>query len=172
MPCPHEKTFAAALATGNHLVAQLKKNQRTLFEAVSALAAGNAPHDTASTRELARNRQEDRTVEVYAVGDALARTDWQPLIKSVVRVFRRTLIFNTATGEWKPRSEVAWYVTSTSGLSASDWQTIRGHWGIENRNHYVRDVSCGEEKPHPNQPRYHGTSSKLRPQHPAPQWRL
>jgi hypothetical protein len=142
-----KKTFAAALATGNHLVAQLKKNQRTLFEAVSAIAASNPPQDTAFTRELARNRQEDRTVEVFTVGDALARTDWQPLIKTIVRVSRRTLIFNTATGEWKPRSEVAWYVTSASGLSASDWQTvIRGHWGIENRNHYVRDVSCGEDK--------------------------
>ena len=142
-----KKTFAAALATGNHLVAQLKKNQRTLFEAASAIAASNAPQDTAFTRELARNRQEDRAVEVFTVGDALAGSDWQPLIKTIVRVSRRTLIFNTATGEWKPRSEVAWYVTSASGLSASDWQTvIRGHWGIENRNHYVRDVSCGEDK--------------------------
>lgn len=147
MPCMPKKTFAAALATGNHLVAQLKKNQRILFEAVSAIAASNPPQDTAFTRELARNRQEDRTVEVFAVGDALARTDWQPLIQTIVRVSRRTLTFNTATGEWKPRSEVAWYVTSASGLSASDWQTvIRGHWGIENRNHHVRDVSCGEDK--------------------------
>jgi len=23
---------------------------------------------------------------------------------------------------------------------------IRAHWGVENRNHYVRDVSCGEDK--------------------------
>ncbi|MDE1917957.1 MAG: hypothetical protein KGH96_17925, partial [Sphingomonadales bacterium] len=65
------------MATGNHLVAQLKKNQRALFEAVSAVATGNAPQDTASTRELARNRQEDRAVEVFTVGGALARTDWQ-----------------------------------------------------------------------------------------------
>lgn len=142
-----KKTFAAALATGNHLVAQLKKNQRTLFEAGCAIAASNDPQDTAFTRDLARNRQEDRTVDVFTVGDALARTDWQPFIKTIIRVSRRTLIFNTATGNWKPRSEIAWYVSSASGLSASDWQkVIRGHWGIENRNHYVRDVSCGEDK--------------------------
>ena len=123
-----KKTFAAALATGNHLVAQLKKNQRTLFEAASTIAASKPPQDTAFTRELARNRQEDRTVEVFTVGDALARPDWQPLIKTIVRVARRTLIFNTATGKWKPRSEVAWYASSASGLSAKDWQkVIRGH---------------------------------------------
>jgi hypothetical protein len=127
-----KKTFAAALATGNHLVAQLKKNQRTLFEAGCAIAASNDPQDTAFTRDLARNRQEDRTVDVFTVGDALARTDWQPFIKTIIRVSRRTLIFNTATGRWKPRSEIAWYVSSASGLSASDWQkVIRGHWGIE-----------------------------------------
>jgi hypothetical protein len=103
-----KKTFAAALATGNHLVAQLKTNQRTLFEASRAIAASNDPQDTAFTRELARNRQEDRTVDVFTVGDALARTDWQPLINTIIRVSRRTLIFNTATGEWKPRSEIAW----------------------------------------------------------------
>jgi hypothetical protein len=85
-----KKTFAAALATGNHLVAQLKKNQRTLFEAASAIAASNAPQDTAFTRELARNRQEDRAVEVFTVGDALAGSDWQPLIKTIVRVSRVT----------------------------------------------------------------------------------
>ena len=50
MPCMPKKTFAAALAMGNHLVAQLKKNQRTLFEADSAIVASNDPQDTAFTR--------------------------------------------------------------------------------------------------------------------------
>jgi len=142
-----KKTFAAALSTGNHLVAQIKSNQRTLFEAARAIAAGNEAHDTAFTRDHARNRQEDRTVCVFTVGDALARTDWQPLVKTIIRVSRRTLIFQAATGQWKSRSETAYYASSARGLSASDWQkVIRGHWSIENRNHYVRDVSCGEDK--------------------------
>jgi hypothetical protein len=142
-----KKTFAAALATGNHLIAQLKTNQQALFEAACTIAASNEAQDTAFTRDLARGRQEDRTVDVFAVGDALGRSDWQPFIKTIIRVSRRTLIFNTTTGQWKPRSEIAWYVSSASGLSASDWQNvIRGHWSIENRNHYVRDVSCCEDK--------------------------
>ncbi|MBC7953927.1 MAG: transposase [Rhodospirillaceae bacterium] len=34
-----------------------------------------------------------------------------------------------------------------AGFPATAWAAaIRGHWGIENRNHYVRDVSCDEDK--------------------------
>lgn len=60
-------------------------------QAASSPPATN-PQDTAFTRELARNRQEDRTVDVFTVGDALARTDWQPLIKTIIRVSRRTVL--------------------------------------------------------------------------------
>ena len=35
---------------------------------------------------------------------------------------------------------------SAEGPRASTWaDVVRGHWGIENRNHYVRDVSCNED---------------------------
>jgi len=48
---------------------------------------------------------------------------------------------------WDQRGEVATYVSSADGLRASTWaDIIRGHWGIENRNHYVRDVSCNEDR--------------------------
>ncbi|MBI2236350.1 MAG: hypothetical protein HYU60_05255, partial [Magnetospirillum sp.] len=34
-----------------------------------------------------------------------------------------------------------------AGFPATAWAAaIRAHWGIENRNHYVRDVSCDEDK--------------------------
>jgi len=39
------------------------------------------------------------------------------------------------------------YLSSATGLTATAWgNAIRGHWSIENRNHYVRDVSCDEDK--------------------------
>ena len=116
--------------------------------AVSTVVRRSASASAAHfTRDLARGRQEDRTVTVFAAGDALDRTDWQPLVKTIIRVSRHTLTFQAATGQWKPRSEIAYYASSASNLSASDWQTvIRGHWSIENCNHYVRDVSCGEDK--------------------------
>jgi predicted transposase YbfD/YdcC len=84
---------------------------------------------------------------VFAAGDALAATEWAPFIKTILRVTRTTWLRCAATGMWHQRGDVAYYVSSATGLSASTWADIvRGHWGIENRNHYVRDVSCNEDR--------------------------
>jgi predicted transposase YbfD/YdcC len=48
---------------------------------------------------------------------------------------------------WRQRCETSHYISSANDLPASTWAAvIRGHWGIENRNHYVRDVSCDEDR--------------------------
>lgn len=101
----------------------------------------------AVARNNGRSRQENRTVEVFAAGHALAQTEWGPFIKTIIRVTRHTWLRCAATGMWDQRGEVAYYVSSATGLPASTWADIvRGHWGIENRNHYVRDVSCNEDR--------------------------
>ncbi len=125
----------------------MKANQSTLFEAASTLAATTPAIDTAFSRGKGRSRQEDRTVEVFPVGDALTDTEWQPFVKTVIRVTRRTLLRSAATGLWDQRGEVAIYVSSAANLPASSWATvIREHWGIENRNHWVRDVTYDEDR--------------------------
>lgn len=54
---------------------------------------------------------------------------------------------NIRAGLWDQRGEVAFYVSSAADFPATAWAAaIRGHWGIKNRNHYVRDVSRDEDK--------------------------
>ena len=127
---------------------QLKANQATLFEAVSSRTAAHAsPADAAFSRNTGRSRQEDRTVEVFPAGDALAAPEWQPYVKTILRVTRQTLCRTAATGLWEKRAEVAFYVSSATGLPAAAWAAaIRSHWSIENRSHSVRDVFCGEDQ--------------------------
>ena len=147
MPCTVKKTFETALATDNHLLVQLKTNQRALHRAVGRITAENRPADTAFSRAAGRSRQEDRTVEIFHVGDGLADSEWGPFIKTIIRVTRRTLLRSAATGLWEERNQSSYYVSSAIDLSATAWgAAIRGHWAIENRNHYVRDVSCDEDK--------------------------
>lgn len=82
-----------------------------------------------------------------APAEGVVETEWQPFIKTIVRVTRHTLLRSAATGLWHSRGEVAYYVSSADGLPATAWAAaVRGHWAIENRNHYVRDVSCEEDK--------------------------
>lgn len=98
---------------------QVKANQANLFEAVQAVAANDTPSDTAFSRNKGRARQEDRTVEVFPVGDALAGTEWQPFIKTIIRVTRPTLLHSAATGLWDQHGEVAFYVSSADGFPAT-----------------------------------------------------
>jgi hypothetical protein len=112
MPCTVKKTFECARDTGNHLLVQLKANQARLFESVRITTADSTPADIDFSRNTGRSRQEDRTVEVFPVGDALATTEWQPFVKTIIRVTRHTLLYCAATGLWKERGEVAYYVSS------------------------------------------------------------
>ncbi len=66
-------------------------------------------------------------------------TDWVGL-KRIVRVERFGTRGNT------PYSETAYYISSIT-LEAPDFaQGIRGHWGIENQLHWVKDVVFNEDK--------------------------
>lgn len=54
---------------------------------------------------------------------------------------------NLKTG--KKRSETAYLITSLSPRKASPKQLLdlnRGHWSIENKSHYVRDVTFDEDR--------------------------
>ena len=55
-------------------------------------------------------------------------------------------VFDTKKKVWKNTNATSFYIATTI-LSAKEFcQAIRNHWGIENKNHYVRDVSMGEDK--------------------------
>jgi hypothetical protein len=52
---------------------------------------------------------------------------------------------DTKTGLLTPRSEIAYYAFPVIPLAITANDAIRGHWGIENRVHYSRDVSFSED---------------------------
>ena len=64
----------------------------------------------------------------------------------MIKVQRYRQLFDTKTKAWKNSDETSFYI-STIVLTAQEFcLAIRNHWGIENRNHYVRDVTLGEDK--------------------------
>jgi predicted transposase YbfD/YdcC len=100
-------------------------------------------HET--TDQNKRMRAERRIVEVFDAGPALEQTAWNGLIRRIIRVTRITLIRRAKDGMWDKREETSFYVCSApiSAKKASD--AIRSHWGVENQNHYVRDVAMQED---------------------------
>jgi predicted transposase YbfD/YdcC len=144
-PCTVKKTFEIAKATGNDLIVQVKENQPNLQQHLEDLAATAKPLASDHRRNRARNRQEDRLVEVFDPAGALGGTEWASLIAALVRVRRRTLIRSAATGAWTAREETALYASSVMLPAATFADAIRNHWAIENRSHYVRDVTLAED---------------------------
>jgi predicted transposase YbfD/YdcC len=45
----------------------------------------------------------------------------------------------------KPYEQIAYYISSLSLNAAQFAQGIRGHWGIENRLHWIKDVVFEED---------------------------
>lgn len=59
---------------------------------------------------------------------------------------RHREIFDTEKKQWIITDETAYYI-STILLNAEELcKAVRNHWGIENGNHYVRDVTMNEDK--------------------------
>ena len=146
MPSIAKKTLQTAQETGNEVIIQVKGNQKTLLHDCQTLARTTRP-DALYQEPLTktRNRLERRQVELF-MSPALTEAEKWALVKVVVKVERYRQVFDTKTQTWKNSDETAFYI-STIVLSASEFcQAIRHHWAIENSNHYVRDVTLGEDK--------------------------
>ena len=124
---------------------RVKDNQPRLRDALVALCAGREPFDRLETVDRGRHgRQEHRRVEVFEVDGRLDR-DWRPWIACAARVTRLTWRKDTRTGLWVRGEEVALYACQARLDAASFGRAVRAHWGIENRDHHVRDRILGED---------------------------
>jgi predicted transposase YbfD/YdcC len=141
-----KKTLQTAKQTGNEVIVQVKANQKTLLHDCQTLPATTLPAEVyQEPLTKTRNRIESRQVEIF-IAPGLTDADQWALVKVVVKVERHRRVFDTKTKIWKNSDETSFYI-STVVLSAQAFsQAIRHHWGIENRNHYVRDVTMKEDK--------------------------
>lgn len=132
---------------GGDYVQVAKDNQRGLKDDIHAILATPstlaAPLRTAHTCDHAHGRREERRLSVREVlpGDC----DW-PGVAQVFRIER--MIVTVKTGEVQ-REEICGVTSRARHAHATArWllQTTRDHWVIENRSHYVRDVTFDEDR--------------------------
>lgn len=119
----------------------VKDNQPTLLADIAALFSDpTASVRAATTTDSHGGRVETRRL---CASDALnAYLGW-PHLGQVCRVER------TVTRRGQARREVAYAVTSLPPRQATPAQLLRlwrGHWEIENRLHWVRDVTFDEDR--------------------------
>lgn len=140
-----EKTLKAAKESNNDVIVCVKGNQKILLSDCKDTCELRLPcseYEEPLAKE--RNRIESRKVGVF---DDMIITDgkWED-VRAIVKVERKREIFDTKEKQWKNTDETSYYI-STVSLSAEEFcKAIRNHWGIENRNHYVKDVTMNEDK--------------------------
>ena len=95
--------------------------------------------DTVTTLDKGHGRRERRTLKATtALNEYL---DW-PGVAQVGQVESEVV------KDGKISQETRYFITSVSRSVADAGQLLkwaRGHWSIENRSHYVRDVTMGED---------------------------
>ena len=92
-----------------------------------------------------RNRHETRIVGVFAAAEAVRGSEWEPYVAAVIHVERTVHAHVGATGLWRTSRETSFYLSNRSIDADTAAEAIRKHWGIENKLHYVRDVTLGED---------------------------
>jgi predicted transposase YbfD/YdcC len=134
------------IASGNHLLTQVKNNQPLLRRRLEWGAACRKPNGRATTQTKGRNRWETRELTVFPVKAWLRHTPWDPLVKTVIRLERTVHKRNPATGLLAKTNETVFWISSLDAIAPEVWNAwIRGHWQIENASHYVRDAAFAED---------------------------
>ncbi|MFB7559220.1 ISAs1 family transposase [Streptomyces brevispora] len=139
MPCtPSTVTAAYLRKRGAHYLAIVKKNHPGLYAQVRKLPWADIPLDH-HTRDRAHHRDEIRRLKVAA----FLHLDY-PGARQAIQVVRRRRELSTG----KLTIERVYLITSLGVFDATPAQLaawIRGHWGIENLLHHVRDRTFRED---------------------------
>jgi len=142
-------TIATAIteAGANYLLA-VKSNQPTLRAEIEVSFA-SAPAevlDTATDWDKGHGRIEERQVTVSREADWLGgdrRFPGElrlPGVATIIKVRSRTELKDRC------RTDTRYYISSANLTAQAAAEAVRGHWGIENRLHWVLDVVFNEDQ--------------------------
>ena len=123
----------------------MKKNQRKLYEALQQQLQQQAPLDEVTVTERKRGVLTTWQVEQFDAGPLTPtlRAKW-PSIQRILRVHKR--VMSQSGLEVAAVESISFRVSNITWLTAKEFaKGIRGHWGIENRSHWVRDVILQED---------------------------
>jgi predicted transposase YbfD/YdcC len=128
---------------GAHYLITVKRNQPGLHAQLAALPWRHVPV-AHQAREKGHGRAERRTLKVTAVAAGLA---FPHAAQAIQIVRRRRPLTGKNTRKWS--AETVYAITSLTVIHARPADLARfarGHWGIEDRLHWVRDVTYDEDR--------------------------
>jgi predicted transposase YbfD/YdcC len=137
MPSAPKKTAQTIIDSENDYLGALKGNQSGLLTAV---ATQFQAQQTSQQVNLGHGRIEKRRVSISH--DLTGVPDF-PGLKTLIRVQSERQVHRATVVEVS--IETRYYVASFIDTAQAFAERIRGYWGVENKVHYVRDVTQGED---------------------------
>lgn len=138
------------VSKGGDYVVGLKSNQKTLLKHVQQAYETESIHSSSRTEEKNRDRHEIREADAMVLPREIFRSlnakirkehptqEWEK-IESVLR------IKSTRTLKGKTSIEERYYLSSLPADAVKLARCVRCHWGVENKVHYVMDVTFDED---------------------------
>lgn len=133
-----KKNCEQIIASNNHYLGALKGNQAGLLQDVQQHFQ---PEDTQIEVNKGHGRIEKRTVSICQTLDGIR--PWAGL-RTVIRVEATR---HRLKGDYLfvGQPQIRYYISSLSETAEQFAARIRNYWGVENKVHYVRDVTQGED---------------------------
>ncbi len=141
MPSTPKKTCQQIIDSGNHYLGALKGNHGNFFKALKQKFQAEAHVHSVET---GHGRVERRTVELCRDIELLPHADQWAGLKTIIRVTSYRHILKGPHILIKPPA-IRYYISSLDEPVETFAQRIRDYWQVENKVHYVRDVTQGED---------------------------
>lgn len=136
-----KKTCQQIIASGNHYLGALKGNHGNFFEAIKSNFHSDAHSHSVET---GHGRVERRSVRLWRNIESLPYADQWPGLKTIIQVTSYRHILKGQSLFIKEPA-VRYYISSLEESVETLARRIREYWHVENKVHYVRDVTQGED---------------------------
>jgi len=133
-----KQTINSIIEGSNDYLIAVKKNQPKLYQSLENLAETTLPMSHEISEDKSHGRCIKREVLVFPVTEAI-QSVWKGS-KRFIQVKR-----SGNRGHKEPYHETAYYLSSCLENAQEFGARIRGHWGIENQLHWVKDVVFQED---------------------------
>jgi predicted transposase YbfD/YdcC len=140
MGCQKEIAEKIADKEADYILA-VKGNQKFLLDDIEEAFSNARADDEYTHKEVDHGRIETRTTQIITDVDWIcSHQDWKKLY-CIIRVFCSRINKKTGVKEEAFR----YYISSKKGTAKYFNHAIRAHWGIENKLHWMLDVTFGED---------------------------
>jgi predicted transposase YbfD/YdcC len=141
------ETLSQIKEQGGEYVVGIKKNQVQMYKAISDLFEDqqkSSPSEFSQTFDVIHGREEERTC--YVMNDLSRLKDADCRVEAFTGLQSIFVVEKDVLRKGKRSKERRFYLSSLKRSSSIALGYVRGHWSIENQQHYILDVTFGEDR--------------------------